>query len=585
MPIVIPETVPPVAEPKPVSWLFARPYVRSSERRPIDLRLDANEGAVPPEAFLARCGLTKADAATYPSTAALEALLAQEHGVAPGRVVVTAGADDAIERLCRVTCEPGRTALATDPTFEMIPRFVRAALGTLRSVPWLGGGFPVEAMADLADASTGLACVVSPNNPTGGVIQPQELERLRERLPGCPILVDLAYGEFAAADLTALAAAMPNTVVTRTFSKAWGLAGLRVGYAIADERLAGWMRQAGLPYAASGYSLEVARRWWVEGREVVGAYARQVMECREELERLLVTLGVTVTPSQGNFVFAKFEDAGLVADLLAGLGIAVRRYPPGGALADWLRISVPVGKDYERLAAALRAVLAPGAIIFDMDGVLADVSLSYREAIVRTCASWGVAITREDVARIKEAGNANNDWIVTQRLLAQRGIEVELAEVTRRFEGIYQGTGDQPGLRSTESLLLSREVLAKLASRYSLGIVTGRPRADAMRFLREQGIGEVFDAVVCMEDAPIKPDPAPVRLCVKLLGERASLSVGGAWMIGDTRDDVVAARGAGVVPIGVVAPRDDAAVVNEKLLDAGAGRVLARTLDLLEMLP
>jgi HAD superfamily hydrolase (TIGR01548 family) len=263
----------------------------------------------------------------------------------------------------------------------------------------------------------------------------------------------------------------------------------------------------------------------------------------------------------------------------------VRRYPPGGALADWLRISVPVGKDYERLAAALRAVLAPGAIIFDMDGVLADVSLSYREAIVRTCASWGVAITREDVARIKEAGNANNDWIVTQRLLAQRGIEVELAEVTRRFEGIYQGTGDQPGLRSTESLLLSREVLAKLASRYSLGIVTGRPRADAMRFLREQGIGEVFDAVVCMEDAPIKPDPAPVRLCVKLLGERASLSVGGAWMIGDTRDDVVAARGAGVVPIGVVAPRDDAAVVNEKLLDAGAGRVLARTLDLLEMLP
>jgi len=574
----------PVAPPRPmpVSWLGARPYARSSERRPIDLRLDANEGAVPPEAFLGHCRLTAQASGTYPSTADLEQELAREHGVDPRRVVVTAGADDAIERLCRVTCEPGRSAITTDPTFEMIPRFIRAAGGQVRTTPWLGGAFPVDAMANLADASTGLACVVSPNNPTGTVIQPKELERLRARLPGCAILVDLAYGEFADGDLTQLAASMPATVVTRTFSKAWGLAGLRVGYAIADETLAGWMRQAGLPYAASGYSLEVATKWRAMGREQVQAYVGEVVACRQEMERVLADLGAMVIPSQGNFVFAKFGDAAWVADLLAGLGIAVRRFSAG--LAAWLRISVPVGSAFERLRRALEAVLAPGAIIFDMDGVLADVSASYREAILRTCERWGVKVTREDVARVKAAGNANNDWVVTHRILQSRGCLASLEEVTECFEQIYQGTQESPGLRASERLLVSVGELQRLSKRYRLGIVTGRPRADAERFLSEHGLSGLFEVVVCMEDAPIKPDPAPVKLCMSLLEQRGGVR-GGAWMVGDTRDDVTASRAAGVVPIGVVAPGDDVTAVTGALLDAGAGRVFASTKEFLEAIP
>ena len=157
-------------------------------------------------------------------------------------------------------------------------------------------------------------------------------------------------------------------------------------------------------------------------------------------------------------------------------------------------------------------------------------------------------------------------------------MSVSLAGITERFEAIYQGTPEQHGLRETETLIPDVALLARLADRQGLrlGIVTGRPRADCERFLRRLGIADLFPVRVCMEDAAAKPDPAPVRLALELLGEHS------AWLVGDTPDDMVAARGAGVVPVGIGAPGDagDAATA---LTWAGAAIVLS-SLDQLEML-
>jgi phosphoglycolate phosphatase-like HAD superfamily hydrolase len=109
--------------------------------------------------------------------------------------------------------------------------------------------------------------------------------------------------------------------------------------------------------------------------------------------------------------------------------------------------------------------------------------------------------------------------------------------------------------------------------------VTGRPRDEARWFLERMGIADLFRAVVCMEDAARKPDPAPVRLALARLGVRR------AWMIGNTPDDVRAAAGADVVPLGVVAPGDDLAATAAALADAGAARVLDQLADLEELLP
>ncbi len=260
--------------------------------------------------------------------------------------------------------------------------------------------------------------------------------------------------------------------------------------------------------------------------------------------------------------------------------IAVRAWPDRPNLAGWLRITVPGDASvFARLTAAIETVLAPQALLLDMDGVLADVSRSYRAAIVATAASYGVELTAAEIARAKAAGDATNDWRLTRTLLRERGLDPPLAEVTARFEAIYQGTAEQPGLRREERLTVRRQCLARLAARRPLAIVTGRPRADAERFLAEAGISGLFGAVVAMEDAPSKPDPAPVRLALERLGVRR------AWLAGDTPDDIVAARAAAVLPLGVIAPGEDPTAATDTLRDAGAWRVLTTLTELEELLP
>lgn len=221
----------------------------------------------------------------------------------------------------------------------------------------------------------------------------------------------------------------------------------------------------------------------------------------------------------------------------------------------------------------------PAALLFDLDGVLADVSGSYNACILATAAGFGVEVTPEDVATLKAAGNANNDWELTWRLVTSRGVEASLEEVTRRFEDLYQGTEAAPGLRRTERLICEPSWLRRLHARLPLAIVTGRPRSDALRFLDEHRIARFFGAVVCMEDGPLKPDPAPV---LKALD---ALEVGSGWFVGDTPDDMRAARHAGQQPLAVVAPGDEYATMAPALIEAGAARLLRTVHDIEGLLP
>ena len=112
-----------------------------------------------------------------------------------------------------------------------------------------------------------------------------------------------------------------------------------------------------------------------------------------------------------------------------------------------------------------------------------------------------------------------------------------------------------------------------------LGVVTGRPRQDAERFLEQHGIADLMKVVVCREDAAMKPDPAPVKLAMEKLGVRT------AWMVGDAPDDILAARRARVLPLGVVAPGDGAETTAQALYQAGAARMVENWNQLEEWLP
>jgi histidinol-phosphate aminotransferase len=545
-----------------------RVYAPSKAPAPTDLKLDANEGPAPPPELMALLPQTTSEQVhRYQRAGDLESAMAAELGVDPAQVFVGAGGDEIIDRSCRAYLQPGRQVIVPTPTFEMICHFARLAGGVIRRVAWPDGPFPLDAVRGAVGERTGMIVMVSPNNPTGLCARPEDLMAVAEAAPEALVLVDMAYTAFADTNLLDTVMRLPNVLALYTLSKAHGLAGLRIGFAVGQAELVAPLRVAGAPFPVSNLSMNVARRWLTEGRGYVQQVVGQIRREREALKQTLTRLGARPVDGQANFVFARLDNPVWVRDALGGMGIGVRHVPADDYYDEGVRIGCPGrAEDFARLDAALATVMDPEAILFDMDGVLADVSGSYRAAISATAAEYGVELSAPAIATAKAAGQANDDWELTQRLLAEHGVSANLAEVTARFERHYQGADDAAGLRATETLIPGRDDLAGLAGRFALAVVTGRPRVDAERFLREHGVEDLFGAVICREDAPLKPDPAPVRLAMERLG------VTRAWMIGDTPDDLRAARAAGVLPIGF--DPDGDAPTAAALHAAGAARVV-----------
>jgi HAD superfamily hydrolase (TIGR01548 family) len=226
--------------------------------------------------------------------------------------------------------------------------------------------------------------------------------------------------------------------------------------------------------------------------------------------------------------------------------------------ASFFVSAVTPPRDSPSLSASM-SPLSPSykTLLVDMDGVLAEVSKSYRAAILATCQTYGAkSVIDETVTEWKARGNANDDWKLSHDLIKadpDGDNNVTLEQVTETFERFYQGHGDTPGLYTLESLIPARETLEELRKRSKpgMGIVTGRPRRDCIKFLQTHNLEHLFDAMYCMEDGPSKPDPFPLKRVCELLGVEPSHSV---VLVGDTPDDMQAAVSAGCRGVGVTTP-------------------------------
>lgn len=338
-----------------------RPYRAQPHTPSIDLRLDANEGAPPADAVLeALRSIGPDELRRYPDASPLEQRIGARFGIDASRVVATNGGDDAIDRVCRAVLEPGREMLTHAPSFVMIPRSARLAGGAVRAVPWVEGAFPARAIQDAISDRTSLIALVTPNNPTGGVITADALltiARAAARV-GSLVMVDLAYVEFADHDPCPALLDEPNVVVIRTLSKSFGLAGARVGYAIAPTLVAEWLRTAGGPYPVSSLSLALAARA-LEDEDGRAAFISDIRRERADLSALLGELGCLPAASQANFLLAQFPDAAFVHRSLASMGVLVRAFDSTPGLENALRITLPgSAPEFHRLCDAFRTVLA-----------------------------------------------------------------------------------------------------------------------------------------------------------------------------------------------------------------------------------
>jgi histidinol-phosphate aminotransferase len=344
----------------PVSRIDPATAYRRPPSIPGVLRLDSNEGVLPSRALLG--DLANADPELlrrYPDVLALEAALATRLGVAPERLVVTAGADEAIDRACRAFLEPGRAILLADPSFDMFDCSAMLAGGDLVRVPWWDDAFPIDAFLGRLDALTAVVAVVSPNNPTGSVATLADVRRLATAAPGALVILDHVYVEYADEDVTSGVLDLPNVLVLRTLSKAWGLAGCRVGYAVGSPYVVAVLRAAGGPYTVAAPSVALALAQLERGAEPLRAHVARVREERRLLSARLAAAGLVPRRSQANFLLV--ECGPRAASIHAGLaarGVLVRDFPGRRGLETALRITLPGdASDFERLSDALDGTL------------------------------------------------------------------------------------------------------------------------------------------------------------------------------------------------------------------------------------
>ncbi len=350
-----------------------RPYrdmPRYDPRRPpLELDLSANTnlwGACPP----ALEALAAAPAPTsYPGVYAdaLKEAIAGAWSVEPSSVVTGCGSDDLIDSAMRAFCEPGAMVAFPAPTFPMADAFARMNDARPRPVP-LGpdGALDDDGLAALAAANLVYLC--RPNNPTGAMIPRERVAEILDRARGL-VLIDEAYGEFAGADESLLELAMGSgrAVVLRTFSKAYGLAALRVGYALGPAPLVRAIELSRGPYKVNGPAEAATIAAIRDGGTWIDGIVRETVASRDRLGAALRDRGLRVHGSAANFVLAGVP-MGSAADLkarLAARGIGVRAFEglafPGRPPEDALRVTVGPWPLMERFMEALDAILATPA--------------------------------------------------------------------------------------------------------------------------------------------------------------------------------------------------------------------------------
>ena len=334
-------------------------YSTPAFKHQIDLRLSGNESqCVIPDLAAYFRQLDSRFVSQYPSHQALQDLIGDWVGVDSGRIVVTAGGDDSIDRVVGNLLAGTRKKVVTHaPSFEMVSIYTGNYDGSLDVEPWLEGDFPVDDFVARIDSSTALVVLTTPNNPTGAMISLDDIFKVNEAAKnlGVKLLVDHAYVEFADEDPSPRLTADENIMIVRTFSKAWGLAGLRVGFLIAPNvEFATAIRNATGPYPVSAVSLETARTALDQFKPQMIENVARIKTIRGLMFDLLIACGGRPIPSGGNYLLTEFSDADAVWDGLAAKGIGVRKFAGKPVLANFLRITCPatVG-DYLRLAKAL----------------------------------------------------------------------------------------------------------------------------------------------------------------------------------------------------------------------------------------
>jgi histidinol-phosphate aminotransferase len=325
------------------------------------LRLDFNENtlAPSPRVFAKLQSLTAEGLTIYPERQAVEAVAAKAHGLKSEQVILTNGVDEAIHLMACAFLDEGDEALICTPTFFMYDVSISMMTTGLKRVQMEDSlEFPFERFLEAITPRTKLIIVASPNNPTGTTVSREHLLAIAKAAPQAVLMVDEAYFHFHGESVMQDVGAVPNLMVARTFSKAYGLANLRVGMMAGDARLIGYLRKVSSPYNVNGVALAVLPEALAD-QEYLNWYVLQIHQGRERVFAELAALGVRTWTSAANFVLmdigARHKE---FVEQMRARGVLLRDRSTDPGCDGYVRMTVGVEEQVARGLTALRESLS-----------------------------------------------------------------------------------------------------------------------------------------------------------------------------------------------------------------------------------
>ncbi len=333
------------------------PYSPPTAGRAGKLRLDFNENTVgcsPRVLEFLRERLSASQLSVYPEYGEAKAAVAGFFGVPSDELLFTNGTDEAIQVLVNTYVDDGDEMLLLRPSYAMYRFYAEVAGAAVREIGYRDAdlAFPLDELLEAAGPATRAILIANPNNPTGSAVSLEGIERILDRAPAAAVLIDEAYFEFCGTTALPLLSARPNLFVSRTFSKVFGMAAMRIGCLMSQARNIEFLHKAQSPYSVNTLAV-LAASVAIEDRAYIENYVAEALGAREMLCRGLERLGIGYYPSQGNFILAKMGPRSIeVRDRLREKGVLVRdrSYEIAGAVRITAGTREQTGRFLDELA-------------------------------------------------------------------------------------------------------------------------------------------------------------------------------------------------------------------------------------------
>lgn len=324
----------------------------------IDLRLDMNESTTgcSPRVLAKIRSLDAKLLALYPDRESGEKPVADFLGVKPAELLLTNGADEAIDLLCRAYLDHDDEIIIVVPAFPMYEIFAQATGARIVRVPTERDfAFPTDRVLQAITPRTRMIVVTNPNNPTGIAVNRDDILRVLQAAPDAAVLVDEAYFDFYHQTMMDQVGKIPNLFITRTFSKAYGLAGIRLGVLVGDVEQMSVLRRMASPFNINAFAIQCLKDA-LDDRQFVTAYVRQVCSTREWLRQELEAMGLKSWPSHTNFLLVNFgELRPQVLETMSRNGVALRDRPD---CKGCIRVSIGTQEEMERVVSLLKEIMS-----------------------------------------------------------------------------------------------------------------------------------------------------------------------------------------------------------------------------------